>query len=231
MLAIDTSTKVLSLALVRYVNEEHELLGHVDEQTQNNQSEILMSRIEQLLQECGVTPADLDRIGVAVGPGSYTGVRVGVTAAKSLGYALGIPVTPVSSLQVMIWVESDADVRVPMMDARRGTVFAAAYYAWGDLIVPEGHYEIEAFIEKVLVTTGHDQIAFIGDGALAHKERLVSISPKWVEVHAEEALSSGKAEAVAFYTAFEEEFPPLANTHDLKPNYLRKTEAEMNAGV
>jgi len=219
-LAIDTSTNILSVALVR----GDEVLASIDEQTKNNQSEILLSRIEKMMTECNLKPTDLELIAVAIGPGSYTGIRVGVAAAKSLSYALEIAVVGISSLEIMAKlsleeysvIEAKVDIVVPMIDARRGTVFAGAYDSNGDHIISEGHYNINEFLGGLPLGRS---VFFVGDDTLADKE-------SWVT--RESALEGSKAEVLAMLAS---NISPIENIHSLKPNYLRKTEAEMNASV
>jgi len=218
-LSIDTSTNILSIALVK----DHEVLMSINEATLNNQSEILMSRIQETLSQCQVKPSDLDLIGVAIGPGSYTGIRVGVAAAKSLGYALDVPVVGVSSLEAMVYASGRKGVVVPMMDARRGTVFASVVDQ-GRVVVPEGHYELEDLLSRLPVG---QPISFVGDGGVAHKERILSVFYA-CEVMSEVDFKRGKAEVVAELAC---KGSPIKNIHALVPNYLRKTEAEVNAGV
>ena len=220
VLGMDTSTRLLSLALVR----DGEPLAVVDEVTENNQSEILMSRIEAMMGKCGLVPGDLDLIGVALGPGSYTGVRVGVAVAKSLGYVLDVPVVGVSSLEVMAVASGCDGVVVPMMDARRGTVFASVVGPGREVLVPEGHGELEDVLARL---PEGEAIWFVGDGAAAHRDRLLDTS-RQVRVVEEADLERGKAEVVAELARVGS---PIRNIHELTPNYLRKTEAEMNVGV
>ena len=220
ILAIDTSTNILSVALVR----GDEVLASIDEPTKNNQSEKLMPRIENLMKVCQLKPTDLGKIAVAIGPGSYTGIRVGVAAAKSLAYALDIPLVGVSSLEVMAAVEGDACLIIPMIDARRGTVFSGCYEA-GHLVIPDGHYTIEALIGELKKNwIKVDRITFIGDGAVAYKENLMSLL-EYADVKSELELKGCKAVALA---KLAQKRLAQKNIHEFVPNYLRKTEAEMN---
>ena len=224
ILAIDTSTSILSLALV----SDEQTLAVVNENTKHNQSEILMSRIESMMNECNLKPTDLEKIAVAVGPGSYTGIRVGVAAAKSLGYALQIPVVAVSSLEVMAMAAVFYDIRIPMINARRDTVFSGVYDYDGTVIIPDGHYKMANLIDELILNVfSFDIVTFIGDGATLHKEFLLE---KWPEaqVVSESEFKSNKAEVLATLAVSR---LPEENIHTLVPNYLRKTEAQMNAGV
>ena len=220
MLSIDTSTNLLSVALVR----EGQVLARIDEQTKNNQSEILMSRIERMMNDCGLLPADLGQIAVAMGPGSYTGVRVGVSAAKSLGYTLNIPVVGISSLEVMANAVACAGIVVPMIDARRGTVFAGAYGNDAEILMPEGHYVLDELLEQLDFDQG--SITFVGDGARVHRERILALGN--VQVMVEDEFDRSKGAVLAELAV---KSSPGGNVHSLVPNYLRKTEAELNAGV
>jgi len=218
-LSIDTSTNILSLALV----QDGGVLVCFDEPTKNNQSAILMPRIETLLKSKDFGATDLTSIAVAIGPGSYTGIRVGVTAAKSLGYALSIPVAGVSSLAVMAQASGvDTGVIVPMIDARRGTVFAGAYDCNGAVLVSDGHYDLDDLLSQL--DFSNDQVTFIGDVAALYQEKLRE-QAKNVLVVAENRFSQSKAEALAKLAS---NGSSPKNIHELVPNYLRKTEAELN---
>jgi tRNA threonylcarbamoyladenosine biosynthesis protein TsaB len=219
-LSIDTSTNILSVVLVR----DDEVLASLDEQTKNNQSEILMSRIETMAAECCLLPTDLERIAVAVGPGSYTGIRVGVAAAKSLGYTLNIPVIGISSLEIMANAVDRTGIVVSMIDARRGTVFAGAYDSNGEHVIPDGHYTIDGLLSQL--DFENDNVSFVGDGAAVHRDQLLAIDN--AHVVAESDFNRSKAEVLAELARLGSQQESI---HLLVPNYLRKTEAEMNAGV
>jgi tRNA threonylcarbamoyladenosine biosynthesis protein TsaB len=98
----------------------------------------LQPLIEQVLAEAGWSPRQLERIAVGTGPGSFTGLRVGIAFAQGLGEGLGIPLVGVSSLQAMAAAVSAQDrrLRVPLLDARRGEFFVAAYAPDGSELLP-----------------------------------------------------------------------------------------------
>ena len=128
ILAFESSAKAASVALV----EDGVLLS---EQFQNNgktHSATLMPMAERILQDCGLTPEDIDCVAVAIGPGSFTGVRIGVAAAKGFAWAADKPCCGVSTLQGMAaQMQMMRGVICPVMDARRNQVYNALFESDG----------------------------------------------------------------------------------------------------
>jgi tRNA threonylcarbamoyladenosine biosynthesis protein TsaB len=132
-LAVDTSTSSMTVAVM----EGATLLGEKNSRAERNHSMYLVPNMQQLLQSLHLRPGDLQAVAVGFGPGSYTGVRIGVTVAKTMAWSLRVPLLSVSSLEGMalggfgrleppldgtVWV-------VPLMDARRGQVYTGLYAA------------------------------------------------------------------------------------------------------
>jgi len=212
ILTIDTSGHILSVALVA----DGEVVHEVTEQMRNNASAILLTKIDQMLDGVeGLHVVDL--IAVVCGPGSYTGIRVSVTVAKTLAYALGKPVVGVSSLSVLIESVADEDVRVAMLDARRDSVFASS----SDDLIPEGHYDVADLLARLVNFEG--KIKFVGEGALKYEESIVNSGLADFAIEGDVSGSASKSMAqIAMTMEPEEDF------HKLSPDYLRKTEAENN---
>jgi tRNA threonylcarbamoyl adenosine modification protein YeaZ len=129
VLAFDTAGPDCAAALARSAADEMDVLARASEKLGRGHAERLLPMIGELLREAGVTYADLDRIAVTTGPGSFTGVRVGVAAARALALALGIPAVGIGSLEALARPElqrhSEGTV-VAVLDARRGEVYAMA---------------------------------------------------------------------------------------------------------
>jgi tRNA threonylcarbamoyladenosine biosynthesis protein TsaB len=124
LLALDTSTNTASIALVRDERLAAELTWDVGQR----HSAELLRRLDWLLETTGAKPADLTEIAVATGPGSFNGVRVALTVAKSLCFALGARLSAVSTLDVAAWGYASAgDPIWALLDAGRGEVYAAEY--------------------------------------------------------------------------------------------------------
>ncbi|MBO4645042.1 MAG: tRNA (adenosine(37)-N6)-threonylcarbamoyltransferase complex dimerization subunit type 1 TsaB [Bacteroidales bacterium] len=129
ILNIDTSTEICSVALFKGAGQ----VAFREEPEGRNHARVLLPSIEEMLREADVTSAALQAVAVSIGPGSYTGLRIGLSSAKGLCYALGIPLIAVPTLQIMAagTVKSAAPAPevwlCPMLDARRMEVFCAFY--------------------------------------------------------------------------------------------------------
>ena len=131
ILHIETATDVCSVALSR----GEEIIGLKEEAGGNNHAKNLLPFVEEALRQGGCTVKDLDGVAVSVGPGSYTGLRIGVSTAKGIAYTAGIPVMAIGTLESIaqgakiLWAETSAEQPqiIPMIDARRMEVFTARY--------------------------------------------------------------------------------------------------------
>ena len=126
ILAFETSAKAASVALM----EDHRLLGESYQNTGLTHSQTLMTMAEDLLKNCGLTPQDVEGVAVAAGPGSFTGVRIGVAAAKGFAWGKELPCWGVSTLEAMaLNLGIYRGYVLPVMDARRAQVYTALFHA------------------------------------------------------------------------------------------------------
>ena len=124
LLAFETSAKAVSVALL----EDGRLLGEYYQNSGQTHSRTLMKLAADLLENCDLTPKDIDLVAYANGPGSFTGIRIGVAAAKGFCWGLELPCVPVSTLEAMAWSHLDFDGTVCCcMDARRSQVYNALF--------------------------------------------------------------------------------------------------------
>lgn len=219
VLGIDTSNLVMSLAVV----EKDKLLGEYTTNLKKNHSIRLMPAISLLLDELDIEPADLNGIAIAQGPGSYTGVRIGVTTAKSMAWALGIPLVGVSSLEAVARNGAGFDGRVcPLFDARRGQVYTA-------LFEQEERREkdqitmLDQWVERLV--DSQKPILFLGDDVSIHRstieEKLGELAqfgpPEWNVPRAGFVAREGYRRI---------QLGESANVNDFTPQYLQLAEAE-----
>ena len=173
-LALDTATPSTVVALC---DEDGTILEARDDTPPGSRprhAAAVLSLGEELLARSGRDWADLDRIGVGVGPGGFTGLRIGVSTARALAQAHGIDLAPVSSLEALaLGAVEEASGRpvLAAIDARRGEVFAAAWSDPGELSLEPAAYGIDALIESL--APGGTPLA-VGDGALRFAGALVA---------------------------------------------------------
>ena len=209
VLAFDTSSKALSLAIL----EDKQVLAETTINIKKNHSITLMPAIDFLMASLDWTPKDLDRIVVAEGPGSYTGLRIAVATAKTLAHTLNIELVGMSSLLALVPRQQEG-LLVPLMDARRNNVYAG-FYENAKPVMPEAHLSFAEVLEKV---TDAEQVTFVGEvGAFVEQ-----IQEQLPQASYQESLPN--AANLALW-AWDKKADSL---HDFVPNYLKRVEAEEN---
>lgn len=210
-LLIDTSSDALIILLF----SDNEVIDYVFKMVKRDHSSVLMPNIDNLLSRNQVKIKDINEIIVGYGPGSYTGIRIGVTVAKTLSYTLNLSLKKISSLKIMaISLIDQAKYIAPMIDARRGNVFAALYKVEKNklkVVLEDNLYNYLSFQEEVLELTKNEKLYYISNN-------------KFVETDAILLLEDVFNPKLFKYMEYEE----VDNIHTFVPNYLRKTEAEMN---
>jgi tRNA threonylcarbamoyladenosine biosynthesis protein TsaB len=221
ILAIDTSNYPLGVALI----EDNQVLGEYITNLKKNHSVRIMPAIQTLMRDCERVPAQLTKIVVAKGPGSYTGVRIGVTIAKTMAWSLKIPLVGISSLEVIAAGAGryfDGYIS-PLVDARRGQVYTGLYqYQSGVLtIAKEDRLVLSADWAAALKEEVKKPILFVGNDLLLHRDVI------------EASLGSqAKFAAITEHNPRPSELALLGkdqqgeDIHSFVPNYIRLAEAE-----
>jgi tRNA threonylcarbamoyladenosine biosynthesis protein TsaB len=222
LLAIDTATPRVSLALGR----GGEVIGDVSLDGGRRHAEQLAPAVEYLCRELDVSLHQLAAIAVGLGPGLFTGLRVGVTTARVMAQSLRIPMIGVPSLDLIAYpLKHTSRIVVPVVDARRREVFYACYRP-----VPGGVQRITSYevrspdaLAGELAALGED-VLLAGDGALRYRDVLAHLDR--VELAGPGSSAPSAAALVELATArYErEEFDPPAGVH---PLYLRRSDAEI----
>ena len=123
ILYIDTSSSYLYTSIV----ENDKVLSEIKEEFGQSLSEVALPRIVSMFEDNNLSPKDIDKIIVVNGPGSFTGIRIGITIAKIYAWSLNIPITTIYSLEAMAISSNKEKYHVPIINARRGYVYAAIY--------------------------------------------------------------------------------------------------------
>jgi len=162
ILCLETATKLCSVALTR---DGQVLSARNEESDKHVHAEKVNVFIDEVMREPGLTLRDLSAVAVGIGPGSYTGLRIGLSAAKGLCYALGIPIIGISTLRTLhdaarLQRTGRAGELWPMIDARRMEVFTQRFDAEGNAIDPAA----PLILDEAWATT-HAPATVCGDGA------------------------------------------------------------------
>ncbi|MCB7069644.1 tRNA (adenosine(37)-N6)-threonylcarbamoyltransferase complex dimerization subunit type 1 TsaB [Caldibacillus sp. 210928-DFI.2.22] len=219
ILAIDTSTNVLGVGIAS--NEK--IIGEYITNIKRNHSTRVLPAIDFLLKDCGMDIKEINKIIVANGPGSYTGLRIGLTIGKTLAWTLNIPIVGVSSLKLMAASARYFDGYIsPVMDARRGNIFTGLYeYKEGKLMqaVNDQHIPTEEWCK--LLKTFDKPVLFLGNDVVIHEQVIVNQLAKQVQF-APITVNIPKPGELALLAKDLKE----KNVHSFAPNYLRLAEAE-----
>lgn len=208
-LAMDSSSQALSVAVL----DGDKLLAETNIYLKKNHSITLMPTIDFLMQSVDLKPQDLERIAVAQGPGSYTGLRMAVATAKTLAYSLQIDLVGVSSLYALL-PKTATGLVVAVMDARRNHVYAG-FYENGRAVESEKHMDFEEVLARV---AAEKEVTFVGEVA-AFKDQIEAVLP-----HAQIEATSPSAEAIGRLA----QQLPAVPVDAFVPNYLKRVEAEEN---
>lgn len=221
VLGVETSTPAGGAALL----DGDQLVAEYTLNVTTTHSERVLATIDRLLQDSGWRPEMLEGLAVAIGPGSFTGLRIGVSTVKGLAFSLGIPVAAVSTLEALAWTLPFAREPVcPVLDARKGEVYAALFHWEDERLVRD--WEDQALDPEELSRRLSSTVIFAGDGILSYgalfRERLGSraiFAPPARRLPSPAAVAQlGHARLVSG-----EVVDPVA----LAPRYLRPSEAEL----
>lgn len=197
-LFIDTSYKSMYVALLK----DDILLDYTSLMAEANFSELLLPSVDSLLKKNRCTLNDIGKIFVTVGPGSFTGIRIGLTVCKVLAWTLGKGVIPLSSLEFMATTSVDTDYIIPVIDARHNKVFGAVYDNKLNKIVDDTYTSLNELYSDIKGT-----YTFVSYDNLEYNNTIIpnyNVS-KIIKKHINDNEVS---------------------CHAIKPNYLKKTEAE-----
>lgn len=221
ILAIDTSANVAAAA----VAEDDTLLCEYILNHKKTHSQKIMVMIENLLKDLELTVHDIDLFAVANGPGSFTGLRIGVATMKALAHSVNKPIVGVSSLAGMAYNLPYAEhIIVPVMDARANRVYTASYIwdeEFKEITEPEA-----TTIEECVANCGEFMdTLFVGDGAIVHREYIKEKLGDRAFFAPQPAMlqRASSIAAIAYDMAKKGE---VMNYAELKPVYLRKSQAE-----
>ncbi|MFA5408166.1 MAG: tRNA (adenosine(37)-N6)-threonylcarbamoyltransferase complex dimerization subunit type 1 TsaB [Bacilli bacterium] len=200
-LFIDTSTHDLTIALA----SDDKLLASTSSTNMNEHSKWAVSELKNIFAQANLQPDDINKIMVVNGPGSFTGVRIGVTIAKTYAWALKKDIIPVSSLLSFALGYDGYDYCVSVLDARRDCVYGAIYNSNYESILDEQYISIDKLHDVILSLKGN--IIIVGDISIKeHSTNPIKIDVMKIVKHYKDGQS--------------------VLAHSLNPHYLKRVEAE-----
>jgi len=224
ILAIETSTMLGGVAVM---DDARGLLSESRSAVKAGHSGRLMPEIDTALNRVSLTLADIDALCVTTGPGSFTGLRIGLSTVKGLAYSTGLPVVAVPTLEAFAWnLPAFAHPVCPMLDARRKEVYAGVFDTQGETItrlMEETSIKPDALASEL---KKYKKVMLVGEGAVLYKEVFMSAlgqSALFAPAHLMVPSPASVAE-LGLKMALKGEFEDPAT---LSPRYIRKSEAEL----
>lgn len=232
ILAIDSATPVAGLALLN----DQKVIREEFINFKKTHSETLMPGVDRVLHDCEIKVSDLDAIAVTVGPGSFTGLRIGLAAAKGLSMACGKPLLGISTLDVLAHnIVFSNNLVCPLLDARKQEVYTAFFAAEGDVpmrLTQDMACSPQDMAERakdMASATGKKYITLLGDGFYPYEEYFreyfkenLLVAPGPLMLPRASALGS-----LAWHRAKNNDFD---DAFSLRPVYVRLSEAEYKLG-
>jgi tRNA threonylcarbamoyladenosine biosynthesis protein TsaB len=218
VLAIDTATKIGSVALY---DDKIGVIGEINLYVKVNHSNVIMDAVDSLFKLSGLNIKDVDRIAVTIGPGSFTGIRIGTAIAKGLAYSLKKPIVGVNELDVLAHMgENREDIIVPLIDARKERVYFSEYRYVDSILLREEEYK-DGELRDVLEDLKGKKVTFIGDGAIVNEKLINEILEKDYTIFskANSIPRAGIAAQISLHL-------PEDNLYTLEPLYVNKSQAE-----
>ena len=206
VLYIDTSSDYLYSGIV----VDDKLVSSIKKKYEKDLSKEALPKIIELFDEADITPKDLDKIIVVNGPGSFTGIRIGITIAKTIAWALNINITPISGLTAMAISSNTNTYKMPLIDARRGYVYGAIYDKDNNKVIEDSHIYLQDLLDK---SKDLDEVTVITNNDLDINIKKESYDPDILKIVKHFETSDG------------------INPHLVNPIYLKKTEAEEKVGL
>lgn len=197
-LFIDTSYKSLFVGIV----DGNNVIDKICTMAEANFSEKLVPIIKEIVDKNNICLDKIDKLFVTVGPGSFTGIRIGLAVCKTLTFALNKRIIPISSLEFMATTKVNTKYKIPLIDARHGKIFAGVYDEDNNCIVPDSYTSIEEITSKIsadFTYISYDNLT--NTDVIIPEYNVLDIIKKHID---------------------DKDF----NCHEVNPNYLKKTEAE-----
>lgn len=222
ILAVDTSTMMSSISIL----EDDKIIADSSINQEETHSEMLVPLIKRMLDDLKIKANDIDLFAIARGPGSFTGLRIGMTSLKAMAQALDKPIIGVSTLKGMAYSIMNDGYVLAIIDAR-GKRYFAGLYKWNNNQLEMQFEEIieENVLEERIQEI--DRITIVGEAISKLPNKIKEFSNVRLS---HPGLNNGISRNIAVLAKEKYEKGEIDNTFDITPNYLRKSQAEISFG-
>jgi tRNA threonylcarbamoyladenosine biosynthesis protein TsaB len=222
ILALETATNTVGLALM----DEERVLGELTLDLGRHHAEVLLPALDKLFAMTGLMPEEVDLLACTIGPGSFTGLRIGISTVKGLAMAMDRPIVGVSTLEALALNALPTNGWIcPMLDARKSQVYTGLYRMGPDGLPASASEEQLIGIDDFLHERNEGEILFLGDGAVGHAGLITEIMGKRAVV-----CASGKhriqASSVGLIGRRRYQNGLVLDTLTFAPRYMRSSAAE-----
>ncbi len=226
ILAIETSTMLGGIAIM---DDLSGLIAEVRLNVKSTHSERLMTEIAHVLKQAELKVSDFDVFAIAIGPGSFTGLRIGLSTVKGFSYATGKPIVSVPTLEALAW--NFPFCRHPvctMLDARKKEVYSALF-KWEDggfiRLIDEVSIKVNRVLEDIKLSSDK-KVVFTGEGAILYRDKIIEVMGNKAIFASPEKIvpSPANVASIGIKKAIKGEFSEPVS---LVPFYIRRSEAEL----
>lgn len=221
ILAVDTSSKICSVCIM----EDSEVLLEKHTNDEKTHSQNLMPLIDELFNETNLTLDDINLLACSQGPGSFTGIRIGLATIKAFADAKNIPVVGVTSLESLAYNITETGLIVSLIDAKNDNVYYSLFSNNGTTYNQIGEFKSDS-IQNILddLFIYDDKLIFVGDGSEVHHDKIKSLIKNSVFAEHTQNLQTSISIAKSAYNKFKKGM--YGDSDSLLPIYLKKSQAE-----
>ena len=227
ILAIDTSSKNCSVAIVEVdENKNYNIIAFENSDDEKTHSQKLMPIVDKVFKEHNLSLKDMDLLACCVGPGSFTGIRIGIATMKAFADVTSIKTASVTSLESLTYNIEEDGIIIPIIDCKNNNVYSAIFSKENNIYKQIGGNisdNIDNAIDLYKANIGNENITFVGDGSILYKDLLISkLSNKLIfsNNNTQSSVSLAKCAYDKFLAGL------YGDSNNLSPLYLKKSQAE-----
>ena len=227
ILAVDTSSKNCSVAIVEVdENKNYNIIAFENSDDEKTHSQKLMPIVDKVFKEHNLTLKDMDLLACCVGPGSFTGIRIGIATMKAFADVTNIKTVSVTSLESLSYNIEEDGIIIPIIDCKNNNVYSAIFSKENNTYKQIGKNisdNIDNAISLYKANAENKNITFVGDGSILYKDLLTSrLSNKLIfsNKNTQSSISLAKCAYVKYLEGL------YGDSNNLSPLYLRKSQAE-----